>query len=362
MKIGINTFHCAHNYGAVLQAYGLQEYLRSLGAEVYIIDYRPKYLTRPYHPLNIRLWLAKSLSKTLKKFFTEFVLYWVRRRRYNAFNKFIIDRLNLYPYTAELDYSEFDAIFLGSDQIWNPRISGGNFDKFFFGEGAKCKVISYAASMGAEELTDYQKTYYTDNLHKLTEIGVREDSLNKLLQPLTKKRIYTTIDPTLLAGRDIFENIAKNPNIKKPYILVYEVASYPETLRMAQHIATQIDAEIVYLMSSFRSAKNLSIKDLDASPDEFVGYIKNAACVVTTSFHGTAFSIIFNRPFYTIRQNNKADTRAHSLLNRIGLLDRFVDLTALPTLTDVNYIDINVLLQNEIRSSREFISNSLSVE
>ena len=119
MKIGILTFHCAHNYGAVLQAYGLQEYLRSQGHETYIIDYRPGYLTRNYNALNIRFWMASTPREIVYKLRYEPFLWKHRILRGKAFDRFIRNRFDLHPYVRHTNFSDFDAIFLGSDQIWN---------------------------------------------------------------------------------------------------------------------------------------------------------------------------------------------------------------------------------------------------
>lgn len=111
MKIGILTFHCAHNYGAVLQAYGLQEYLRSQGHETYIIDYRPGYLTRNYKAFNIRFWMASTPREIVYKLRYEPFLWKHRILRGKAFDRFIRNRFDLHPYVRHTNFSDFDAIF-----------------------------------------------------------------------------------------------------------------------------------------------------------------------------------------------------------------------------------------------------------
>ena len=119
MRIGILTFHCAHNYGAMLQCYALQEYLKGRGDEVYVIDYRPDYLTHPYKKHKLSHWLSKDPLRTLKRLLSEPFLLKKRGKRWDGFDNFMRMKLNLYPYDMSSDYSNFDWLLFGSDQIWN---------------------------------------------------------------------------------------------------------------------------------------------------------------------------------------------------------------------------------------------------
>lgn len=174
MKVGILTFHCANNYGAVLQCYALQEYLRSLGHEAYVIDYRPDYVVRRYKVFSRRNWIVRDFKKTIKKLFSEPYLCIVRYKRNKRLESFIKNRYNLYPYSA--DKSVFDAIVLGSDQIWNPNLTGKSFDEVFFGKDFHCKKISYAASNRTESLSPAEEAFYIKHLAELDSIGVRENA------------------------------------------------------------------------------------------------------------------------------------------------------------------------------------------
>ena len=147
MRIGILTFHCAHNYGAMLQCYALQEYLKGRGDEVYVIDYRPDYLTHPYKKHKLSHWLSKDPLRTLKRLLSEPFLLKKRGKRWDGFDNFMRMKLNLYPYDMSSDYSNFDWLLFGSDQIWSSRLTGGRFDPVFFGQGVNCRKATYAASM-----------------------------------------------------------------------------------------------------------------------------------------------------------------------------------------------------------------------
>lgn len=357
MKVGILTFHCAHNYGAMLQAYGLQMFLQRSGFDVSIIDYRPDYLIRDYRIYSASYWLSRSLKGCLRKIRHEAILHRIRIKRHKQFNAFMASHFKLIPY-SDSSIASLDAIVLGSDQIWNPRITGGHFDDVFFGKDVKCKIVSYAASMGNSILTEYQKTYYRKHLALLSAIGVRESSLCDLLADLTDKKITITLDPTLLAGVSVFKQMIGVPRKVSKYILVYEIESHIGTLEIAYDLARQLHCEVVEL-EAYLSFSRRRQKDQIASPLDFVNYIKNAECVVTTSFHGTAFSVMFEKAFYTVRQGNKADLRAGDFLDKIELSHRFIAMNERPQFSCIDYGKARNKLQTEVQRSAEFLLKAL---
>lgn len=361
MKIGILTFHSAHNYGAVIQCYGLQEYLTSLGHQVYVIDYRPHYFDN-YKLPEFTITSLRGLKKYIREKVKDIIIGRRRRRRFYSFDDFINKHLNLISYDSRSDYSNFDAIILGSDQIWNPHITGGQFDDVYFGKNAKCKVISYAASSRFASLTEEQKKFFASNLRKIDYISVRETSLMNLLQPLVNVTITTVIDPSLLPDVQTYAKLCTPINTEKKYVLIYEVKRNEETSRIANEIAQSLNIEVIEL-ASCASPRYIDKNIIqDAGPIEFLSYIKNATCIVTSSFHGMALSLKFQKDFYSVRQGTDADLRAESLLARLGLLERYVHLNSSVTFTKINYIDVIPKLNMEISVSKDFLINALKYE
>lgn len=362
MKIGILTFHCAHNYGAVLQCYALQEMLKNMGYKVEVIDYRPEYLLAPYRKFSLSRFKRSSLLSIAKVCVKEFLLLVKRIRRYNAFQTFINKRFNLSPTVNDKSIPSFyDVYIMGSDQIWNPKITKG-FDPVYFGfsdfDKGNRKYISYAASMETKEVDKESKDFFEKALMNFDAVSVRETQLKTLLQPLTGKNIELVLDPTLLADKKIWDAIAIRPNINKKYILVYQVRYNVNTIRIARQLAKDINAEIIEVTSSLRICFSNKSRQCE-SPEEFLGWIKNADCVVTTSFHGTAFSIIFNRPFYCIKLDDEFDTRSASLLKSLGLEYRFIDKKSTPTLSPIDYSVANERLSHLQIQSIDFLSKAL---
>lgn len=358
MKLGILTFHSAHNYGAVLQAYGLQEYLSRNGHEVYVIDYRPEYISYCYPRDGRAFWMSRNPLTCAKGLYNYYRHKRIRYARWDNFEAFIKRHLHLYPYYQGMDFHEFDAVLIGSDQVWSSVHTGGRFDPVFFGEGFHCKVISYAPSCTNLSLTESDTNFLRKHLDAMTAISVREEKMKDVLQPLTGKNISVVVDPSLLAGRSCFEPIAAPAGPRRPYIVIYEIGYHPEVYRMAKAMAWRIGADIIELTNGMRFCHRSSMHE-EATPEDFLGYIKNAACVLTTSFHGTAFSLLFHTPFYTVLQHSDADTRMVALLRAMGMENRLVEMNDVPEMEpfDIKYVDDR--LNKLVTGSEVFVQNAL---
>lgn len=358
MKIGILTFHCAHNYGAVLQCYALKTILKENGYDIEVIDYRPQYLLNPYKIFKLSRFSSKNPIIFTKNSIKEILTIIKRFRRHNKFEKFI----DFYIVPQKSEISNYDVYIMGSDQIWNPRITKG-FDPIYFGYFPFCKknkkYISYAASMEATILTSQQSDFFKSALKNFNSISVRENNLKELLEPLTEKKIHTVLDPTFLLPKSIWDKICIKPNINKKYVLVYQVRENNKLQETAQNIANQLNATVINLCAYPKWKFNLNLIQT-ASPCEFLGWIKFASCVVTTSFHGTAFSVIFNKPFYCIKLNDKFDSRAESLLKNIGLEDRLISLENNIKYTSINYSKSNNTISNMRDQSITYLKDSIN--
>jgi len=358
MKIGIFTFHSAHNYGAVLQAYALKEVLRSMRHIVDIIDYDPKCLTKT----RCLMFEGNGGSEIIKGIFRSLFLSPVSVRRKRAFDKFIAHRLS--PVSLDMAYrnSNYDAFVFGSDQIWNNRLLG-DFDSVYFGDFAAARgvrLISYAASLGRATASDVELRYFKEKLKLFSGISVREKSLQEILKPCSSFPVEVVLDPTLLADPSLFNPILKKPVfMRRPYILIYHVTHVSKEMRkMAESVAEQLGATVIEL-SSVLTAKLMPLKNQGASPEEFIGFIKNAACVFTTSFHGTAFSIILERPFYTVIRGGDHDERSRSLLTLLGLETRLVSLGEDIKFASIDYAAPRKILDEQRLSSLNFLRSVL---
>lgn len=351
MKIGILTFHCAYNYGAVLQCYALQKFLIQMGHDVSVIDYRPKSITNVYKWFKIRLILRKNLYKSVKEMF----LLYGRKKRYDTFRRFSENYQRLAP-VSSINENPYDIILIGSDQVWNYDLTNG-FDDYYWGNFPHPKntlIISYAASM-QDSWPNEMSIRIKQNLENFRQISVREISLAAKLTELSGgRRIFQVVDPTLLLDCEDWDVLAKAPRMEKPYLLLFQVGRRnKKTEHIAEEMAKRQNLPILRLSTlvSWETSRMV----MNTSPEEFVGLFKNASFVVCSSFHGTVFSLIFNRPFVSVRMREGRDNRVENLLGQLGLTDHFVDV--LNKDSDYTYNSVSEGLKALKKNSVDYITS-----
>ena len=351
MRIGILTFHCAHNYGAVLQCYALQEFLTKKGHDVNVIDYRPKVITEVYKWFKKERIIRKNLFSALKELM---LLPW-KKRRYDQFRNFINCKLNLVP-VGTITQKPFDVIIVGSDQVWNFNLTNG-FDDYYWGKFPHPQgtiIISYAVSM-QDSWPNEMSIRIKQNLENFSQISVRETSLaTKLKEVSGGRNIFQVVDPTLLLNREDWDALAKESKVTKPYLLLFQVETQNEKAeRIAQEMAKRKNLPIVRLSTLVSWETSHMVKN--TSPEEFVSLFKNASFVVCSSFHGTVFSLIFNKPFVSVRMGVGKDNRVDNLLRQLGLTNHFVDV--LNADSDYTYNSVSEGLKALKENSVDFINN-----
>ena len=367
MKIGIFTFHRATNYGAVLQAYALVSYLNSIGHDAKIIDYKPKGMANLFASLNV-----PGLFMKLKRIAINILMLPSlknRKQKRDMFWKYIESVL---PMTSKVNTSDdlpvMDAYIVGSDQVWSVCFTGG-LDNFYWGQFQRkgAKMISYAGSAAENMEESFYNNNNSDMLETFDFISVREEELRKYLQEkLPHKEIIRVLDPTLMAGVDYFEELIKGEkNHLKPYILIYQVIRSKNDLiqKYAKELSIIRGWNIVEIRNSrlhISSNGKISVLQGMINPTLYVSLFKYAKYVITTSFHGTAFSILFNKPFSVISVNTKVDSRARDMLIQLNLEKRLVSLPATIPSMDIDWNRINNKLVELRTPSRNFLQKSLS--
>lgn len=330
-KIGILTFHNAHNYGAVLQAYALKTKLNRMGHEASVLNYQNKYIARNYRKvLHIDFWKRDILPSRWGKVVREVrdVFYGLKewQKQWNVFEEFIADKL-LDGDTRQLSLEEVvakdcDVYVLGSDQIWARELTHG-MDPAYFGQFApKKKKISYAASVPNGSVPENEKPFFKQYLQSLSHISVREEKLAQSLRDLTGREIDTVIDPTLLLEREDYEPLLYEKPLKQgDYVFAYFVVENETVSRCAKKVAELLGCELIEL--HYKKTPTICGKNMifDAGPSEFLTYIRDAKMVVTNSFHGTVFSILFQKKFYSVYKENG---RIDNLLSFLGLEERHI--------------------------------------
>lgn len=309
MKIGILTFHNSRNYGAVLQAYGLKESLSGMGHTVEVIDYRTPAIVKRKTPFALNNFI-KNPARYLTLFFNIYVGY---RKKVNNFKRFETALLNVsrHQYLPDdISNSDFDAIIIGSDQVWSPIITHGP-DPVYWGayKPTNAKLLAYAASSCAiDKLETEEFKNVGEWLRRFDAISVREERLKKYVEEKSSQNARVVLDPTLLAGKEIFEKITAPRIIQERYVFLYHVERTSKLINIAKKVANKYNAKLVTLgtnsITHVLRHRERDVIYLNASVEEMLSLIKYAECVVALSFHGTALSILFEKDFYSVKGKN----------------------------------------------------------
>ena len=366
-KVGILTFHRAHNYGAVLQCYALQEVIRTLGYDVHVIDYRPEYVEQSYRPISFKRIQGETRFQLVKLFLREIVLLPIRCIRSRKFANFR-NKITLSKTVRDsLIPANYDIYVVGSDQIWNKSITDG-IDKIFFCDFAfpknNRKYLSYAASTEALDFQPYDKAYFENALKKLDAISVREKEVMQLLTSIIEKPIEVVLDPTLLVPTSFWEKEVATEHIAKgDYVVLYQARYSKQLTSIAEDIAASMNCKLIEMTAWTFPITRVGNKGMLASPEEFLSYIKNAKLVINTSFHGTAFSLIFGVPFYYIALGDGWDSRVTSILSQLNLMDRVKTLKEISNIKSnelsYDFLAVTMKLEYLRKDSLSFLINNL---
>jgi hypothetical protein len=315
----------------VLQAYALKTKLKNMGYDAVVLNYRNPYIAKVYRKvLHIDFWkrdiLPSRWGKVLKEVRDVFYGLPEWKRQWQVFETFITDRLlegdSRVLKSEDVEQSDCDLFILGSDQIWARELTHG-MDPVYFGQFAPERVkISYAASVPDGTIPEAEKPYFKEYLKSISSISVREEKLAESLRTLTGRNVETVIDPTLLLERADYEPLlTKNPRKTEDYILAYYVVESEVLQRCAKAASRLLNCELLeihYKKTPTIKGENMI---LDAGPGEFLSCIRDAKLVMTNSFHGTVFSILFRKKFYSVYQQNG---RIENLLEFLDLTDRHI--------------------------------------
>lgn len=363
MKIGILTFHRTFNYGAVLQTLGLVVAIQKEypGATVEVIDYynkRVQTLCRSFYmaPGNKVVSFAKAVIRYPERL--------RKKKNYDEFvEKYIPLSAKSYYEQEELNevLNEYDFFITGSDQVWNSVC--GNFDKAYFLTFVKDvkKKISYAASFGFKEMPENLTDEYRRRLEAFDKISVRENSGSRILLELNGKDSKVCLDPTLLLDKNTWEKYVVKNTQKEPYIFVYSVMD-PAFKEKLEEIAEKTNRKVIYLNDAWKVSTKRVKYIRGISPIEFISYIYHADMVLTNSFHGTVFSIIFEKLFFVETKNGKYENdRIINLLEITGIQNKEIKNQDWECVNraGVNWEKVKKNLAMKQESSLEFLRESL---
>lgn len=361
MRIGLITLHRVYNYGSALQAWATQRVLEDAGHKVILIDYITPQRTKRRiffgKPGEWRQWGWKDFIYHFFKIFSILL-------KEMTFGRFVRKRLNLSKKyitvdDLERDVPNADLYITGSDQVWNSDYNEG-VDRGYYLDfiPEEAKRVSFVSSFGQTNICESEKNDVKKFLSRYQALSVREDSAKKMINELGIKNVKWLIDPTLQIQKDIWKQLASRRLIKEKYIILMLLYNEDNNAtEYARRIANQKGLKLVKISWEMRKPESVDKLMTHRTPEDFLSLFYYADYVVTNSFHGTAFSINFEKNFIVVPRN-EYNSRIESLLSLVGLEDRLVaSMESVMSVLDkkINYDYVRKVLKNERRKSAEFI-------
>ncbi|WP_028518318.1 polysaccharide pyruvyl transferase family protein [Ruminococcus flavefaciens] len=356
MKCVIVTFHNVYNFGAVLQAYSLKSYIEHKGHSVVFADLRTKELKDPYSlnpfqkPLGIKILCKRTL-----------MILAARLPQALAFKNFANKRMGTTIKGDRKAFEEYspDAVIIGSDQVWNDALTGETDVYYLPWLDKSIKKIAYAASLGKKKLTEYQKKCIKENLEGFYRISLRENSCINEIKQLSDKETSVVLDPVFLNDKQFWSELAGGSRVRPQagsYILIYALNFSSDAVKKAECISEEMKLPVIIVHPTGTKQAIKGKQLYNVGPCEYLYLIKNSALVITDSFHGTAFSLLFEKKIYCA--GDITDSRVGTLLGRIRLNDDSITNICGVQVFDFSKSD-NTALKLNINESKSFLDSTL---
>ncbi len=353
-KTGILTYHTGYNYGASLQAYALQTVIRNMGIDCEIIHFETEGFVASREMFSRN---PKRIKEVIK-IATRLPYYKPLKKRQYLFDEFTENYMKLSPKCQTeqevIEHAEeYDCIVCGSDQIWNLSKADAPAANmlFFLNFSKKQRRVSYAASMGkwVDEAHQYEADFLPW-LKKFDAISVRENSGVDYIRSLGLE-CELTLDPTVLLDKEDYDIICAPRQIPEPYVLLFSWSCSEETMITAKKVGIELNLPVYNIVPPPRAIGKGFMRKLDIGPCEFLSMIKYADFVVTDSFHGTAFSTTFEKPYVSV-VTGSPDPRMESFLDSLGLANHLV------TSKEVNVADMLATDYSDVQNKKKDLRKS----
>lgn len=368
-NIGIITFHASYNCGSMLQTYALKTKLEQLGHTCQIINFSNKGQQEIYS--------VYARNNSIKNIIRNLIIYTCHKRierNYKSYEEFIQRYFSLSTQKIEnieqLSDEGFDAIIAGSDQIWNITIADGD-DAYFLPWVKSAKKIAYAPSFGAKSPLVFAKNpnVYKQYISEFNNLSVREKNGQKWIKELTGLDAEIIIDPTLFHDIDIY-NIIRDTNLTLPnkYIFYYSPSYSRDINTLVKKISNKYNLPVIAFNSRNFYVRGMGFSNFSLpqveNPSSYLTLIKNATMVITTSFHGTVFSSLYKKCFWTVKNQGMFgdDDRVLTLLDTFNLSDRMIEISFNPDfnyLSEKDYIMFDKNLEIERTKATTYIKKAL---
>lgn len=371
-KIGIITFHNSYNCGSMLQAYALQHVIDKVsGRNSEIIDFSNEG--------QQKLYSVRQPNDGIKNIIKNIILaprFGRILRNYESYEEFKIHNFHLSSHpmhkTDELSEADYDILVAGSDQIWNITIADGD-DAYFLPWAKKAKKVAYAPSFGAKNIEKYadEPSRYADYIRSFSNLSIRERNGLEWLQSLTGRQAELLVDPTLLLNQENYTNIESHVlKLPEKYIFYYSPGYSRDINSLVHKISRKYNLPVIAFNTKTFYVKGMQFSGFKLpeieNPSTYLQLIKNAELVITTSFHGTVFSTIYRKKFWTVKNGGMFgdDDRVKTLMYLLDLEDRMTSIEFndnIDYMEDKDYNKYESLLKKEQEKAYRYLEKALTV-
>lgn len=362
MKIRMITFHTPINYGAVLQAYALQTYLKTQCEDVKIINYKTDTLIQKYKYFKKNNTPRNIIGNVVK--LKDYQKYKTRKRKFEEFSNTFYDLTERVTDRegCSKEAKDADFVFTGSDQVFNPtRKYQEEIATFYLDfDVGQAKRVAYAPSFGVSSIPINKRDMVKQYLEKFDYLSVRELNGKEIVKNLIGKEPLCVVDPVLLLKEEQWSNIEKKVNVPEKYLLCYHLYNSTLEKEVVEKIAKTLGLKIVCITPNIFSPIKSDICFKNLGPEEFVYLFRKASYVVTDSFHGVIFSTLFQKQFYLTIASESTKSRMVSFLERMGLGDRICIDSEEISNKEIDYQEISKKLEQEIELSKKYIEYCLT--
>lgn len=365
MVVGVLTFHHVYNYGALLQVYALQRFLTELGHDVQVLDVRPFHRPPPF--------VAKA-NRYLRPFLKVLAsMGWLKPdAKTRKFDRFRNSYINLSAYYKTLSNVvdgdiRFDALIVGSDQVWNPKYGKFALDTYFAtAVGSDTRKIGYAVCCGTEFFDEDKLKPYASDILGFDLIGARDDFTKKMVKVLSGRDAEVVVDPTILIEWDDFGTSGEIGDLPKEYIFYYGYSKKGDLA--AKNLSSLINLPVVNVgMETDRQTRD-GYQLADLGPLEWVEAMRRSSYVITKSFHGLMLALKLRKPVLIVPLDDPSAVRLVDAANRFGAEEALLPSGDMPEdaflqqATSINWSNIWRLVDEAAVSSRKLLKETLEIQ
>lgn len=361
MRVGIITYHRSNNYGAQLQAYAMIKALKRLGHQAEVIDCNDIGDGKIFH------WNFNSVRGFIGSFRNNVLSVFTEPHRKELFREFVDSYIpkskKCYDPDSLTDIvNQYDYVITGSDQVWHPQICEGK--TFFFLDFSipSEKKVAYAPSFGVDDYSESEALKYMPLIKGIGHLSVREATGNKIMEKHLGYNVKEVVDPTILLEKEDWESLASEPKYEK-YLFYFTILNEPKGADdFVREMAARQGLKVVRIGTVRDILKPGFTNARVSGPKDFLGIVRNAEMVVTSSFHGLVFSILFHKKFVCLLNDNERNSRLKDLANKLGLNNRLISNIRQfneASLLPINYYEVDQKLDKMRGDSLNFLQDAI---